>query len=666
MTTKKHKLGLTKAVIISVMITTSVSLLMLTVIGFFVSYSKVKSGIFSTTKQSLSVYSEQVNQWLTQQAEFTAAQANAAGVLGEASGHAKNDDFLDSVMLLNDALLDCYTAYDDVTLFMAVTDTSTLPAGFDATQRSWYQDAKNKNTTIFTAPYIDTATGNMIFTVASPMYENGSFVGVFACDITLDSVMQIVGEMAVTENGYPILIDSDSNIMVHGNADFNPAVSDGNAKITSVNDIDGDYKSVISSLADEVYLDENRDWDGSTKFFAFTKLSAADWTIGYIIPQGDINSELTGLIIIYIILFVVFFAAANIVVITVIKKQMKPLKEISAVAGRIAAGELSASFDYHSGDEIGALCASFADCTETTRRYISEISSKLDCLAHGDFSIEITEDYIGDYKPIKDSLVNIISSMRNTLNNIETACVQVNAGAASVADTSTQLAQGVSGQTAALKKLSDDMTEIINQVRETGERTIEARNLAGSAKEKIEESSHDMNKLLEAMNEISRESTEIAKIIQTIDDIAFQTNILALNASIEAARAGEAGKGFTVVAEEVRMLAGKSAEAANRTSELLQHTVSAIDGGSKLADETAAALSMAVSDTVSVDENISRIAQTTQSESEYMDGIFKSINEISEIVDETSNSAQAGAASSEELSGQAAMLSELVSEFKLR
>lgn len=114
------------------------------------------------------------------------------------------------------------------------------------------------------------------------------------------------------------------------------------------------------------------------------------------------------------------------------------------------------------------------------------------------------------------------------------------------------------------------------------------------------------------------------------------------------------------------MLAGKSAEAANRTSELLQHTVSAIDGGSKLADETAAALSMAVSDTVSVDENISRIAQTTQSESEYMDGIFKSINEISEIVDETSNSAQAGAASSEELSGQAAMLSELVSEFKLR
>lgn len=125
--------------------------------------------------------------------------------------------------------------------------------------------------------------------------------------------------------------------------------------------------------------------------------------------------------------------------------------------------------------------------------------------------------------------------MRKTLNNIETACVQVNAGAASVADTSTQLAHGVSGQTIALKKLSEDITAIIDQVHETGERTIAARGLAGSAKKKIEESSRDMNRLLEAMNEISRESSEIAMIIQTIDDIAFQTNILALNASIEAA-----------------------------------------------------------------------------------------------------------------------------------
>lgn len=658
--------GLTKAIIISVIITTSVSLLMLTAIGFFVSYSKVKDGIFSTTRQSLAVYSEKVNLWLTQQAEFTSAQANAVGKLAEASGgHESNDAFIDSVMPLNDALLDCYTAYEDVSLYMAVTDTSTLPADFDATTRGWYQDAKNSESTIFTAPYIDTATGRMIITVAAPIFENGTFMGVFACDITLDSIMQLVGEMKITENGYPVLIDSADNFMIHGNEAYNPAVADGAAVITSCNDAEGDYSQIISVLSEDIYLETHKDWDGADRYFAFTKLPAADWSIGYIMPESDINSGLTGLLITYIILFVVFFAGANLIVFGVIKTQMKPLKNISTVAERIAAGELSATFDYNSSDEIGQLCHNFASCTEATRRYISDISDKLDRLAHGDFTVEITEEYIGDYASIKESMTNIINSMRHTLNDIGNASVQVNMGAASMAQNSAVLAQGVSGQTEALKKLTEDMTAIIERVHETDRRTAAARELAGNAKNKIEESSSEMNKLLSAMNRISRMSEEIATIINTIDDIAFQTNILALNASVEAARAGEAGKGFAVVADEVRMLAGKSAEAANRTSALLQQTTDAISEGVQLADTTASSLSEAVADTLSVDEHIIKISETTRNETLFMDNVFSSINAISGIVDTTSDSAQSGAASSEELSGQAAILSGLISEFKL-
>jgi len=660
------KLGLTKAIMISVVIITTVSLLMLTITGFFTSYSKVKEGIFSTTEQSLNVYSEEVNQWLTRQAEFTAAQANAAGKLGEISGgHQNNDAFLDSVMPLNDALLDCYTAYEDVSLYMAVTDTTTLPEGFDATTRGWYQDAKKSKTTIFTAPYIDTATGRMIITVASPLYENGKFAGVFACDITLDSVMQIVGEMKITENGYPVLIDNDGNFMIHGNEEYNPAVADGNAVITSSADIEGDYSAVLSSLSEEIYLDTHKDYDGKQKYFAFTKLPVSNWSMGYIMPESDINSGLVGLGVTYVILFIVFFVVANAVVMLVMKAQMKPLKEINEVAEKIADGNLSARFDYRSDDEIGQLCENFMECTEITRHYISEISDKLDRLSHGDFTVKITEDYKGDFRPIKESLINITESMRRTLEHIGNASVQVNMGAARMAESSTVLARGVSNQTNTIKKLTDDMTSVIEQVKETEQRTFAARELAGNAKKKIETSSLEMDKLLSAMNEISNMSSEISKIMKTIDDIAFQTNILALNASVEAARAGEAGKGFTVVAEEVRMLASKSAEAAKRTSDLLSQTEIAINEGVHLADSTAKALSDAVSDTVSVDENIIKIAETTKNESEFMDNIFTSINAISGIVETTSDSAQSGAASSEELSSQATILSHLISEFKI-
>lgn len=660
------KLGLTKAIMISVVITTTVALLMLTITGFFTSYSKVKEGIFSTTEQSLNVYSEEVNQWLTRQAEFTAAQANAAGKLGEISGgHQNNDAFLDSVMPLNDALLDCYTAYEDVSLYMAVTDTTTLPEGFDATTRGWYQDAKKSKTTIFTAPYIDTATGRMIITVASPLYENGKFAGVFACDITLDSVMQIVGEMKITENGYPVLIDNDGNFMIHGNEEYNPAVADGNAVITSSADIEGDYSAVLSSLSEEIYLDTHKDYDGKQKYFAFTKLPVSNWSMGYIMPESDINSSLVGLGVTYVILFIVFFVVANAVVMLVMKAQMKPLKEINEVAEKIADGNLSARFDYRSDDEIGQLCENFMECTEITRHYISEISDKLDRLSNGDFTVKITEDYKGDFRPIKESLLNITDSMRRTLEHIGNASVQVNMGAARMAESSTVLARGVSNQTNTIKKLTDDMTSVIEQVKETEQRTFAARELAGNAKKKIETSSLEMDKLLSAMNEISNMSSEISKIMKTIDDIAFQTNILALNASVEAARAGEAGKGFTVVAEEVRMLASKSAEAAKRTSDLLSQTEIAINEGVHLADSTAKALSDAVSDTVSVDENIIKIAETTKNESEFMDNIFTSINAISGIVETTSDSAQSGAASSEELSSQATILSHLISEFKI-
>ncbi|MGN0690993.1 MAG: methyl-accepting chemotaxis protein [Oscillospiraceae bacterium] len=659
--------GLTKTIIISSVITTAVLLILLAAVSFSASFSQVKSGITDTSVQKLAVYSQQVDEWLGQQAMFCKDQANAVGELAEISGgHMNNDDFIDGVMELGDALLDCYTAYEDASLYMAVTDTSTLPEGFDATTRSWYQNAVSSDDVIFTAPYVDTATGAMVITVAAPIRENGSIVGVFGCDITLDYIVDLVSGMSITENAVPVLIDSEGIFMIGGSGAFNAGSDEsGNAVTVAASEAGGDYSAVLSELSDQVYFDINTDFDGVKKYFAFNRLETSGWTIGCVIPKNDINSTLTGLAVMEAVMLILFIGAGSAVVIAVTRSQLKPLKNISAAADRIASGELSATFDYNAGDEIGTLCANFARCTDITRKYIADISEKLDRLAGGDFTVTVDEDYIGDFAPIKASLNNIIGSMRNTLNNIDAASKQVSMGAGNVAQTAADLAAGVSDQTESVSRLNDDIAAIMDKVRESSSIADDARVLAGNAKERIEDSNREMEKLLKAMAEISAMSAETAKIVKTIDDIAFQTNILALNASVEAARAGAAGKGFTVVADEVRNLAGKSAEAANRTSKLISQTTEAIEAGAALADSTAGSLAEAVDNTISVDENISRISEFTREQARYMDEISENIRTITDVIGSTSGSTQSEAALSEELSGQAEMLDKLISEFKL-
>lgn len=412
------------------------------------------------------------------------------------------------------------------------------------------------------------------------------------------------------------------------------------------------------------YMELMKDYDGVKKYFDFRRLDTADWTIGCIIPENDITSQISTLRLIYIILIIAGVILGNTVIVVVMRRQFNPLTQVSEAAEKIAAGQLDTRFDYDCDDAVGSLCSSFRRCTDTTRRYIADISEKLDRLANKDFTVEITEDYIGDYGAIKVSLEKIISSMRDVIGNIETASRQVTIGAEHVADSSTELAAGVADQTNTIRRLNESIEEITDRVKNEDAEAQEASRLANSARQKIESSNEEMKKLLEAMDSILKMSSETAKIVKTIDDIAFQTNILALNASVEAARAGSAGKGFTVVADEVRNLAAKSAEAANRTSALINETVDAISSGAALANSTAEYLADAVKDTVNVDSSISKISESAKEQSSYMDILSESIGTISDIVDQTSDTAQTGAASSEELSGQASMLTGLISEFK--
>ena len=349
------------------------------------------------------------------------------------------------------------------------------------------------------------------------------------------------------------------------------------------------------------------------------------------------------------------------------KKVLKPIVDVQKEMGEMAKGNLSSVFTLEPDtSEIGMLVASLISTKEELRRYISDISDKLIEMADGNMNLTVDMNYVGDFAPIKEALVHILSSLNHTLGMIRTASDQVSSGASQVAGGAQSLSQGSTQQASAVEELAATMSEISNQIRSSAKKASEARLRATEVGTETAESNRRMQDMLHAMNDISNSSSQIGKIIKTIEDIAFQTNILALNAAVEAARAGEAGKGFAVVADEVRNLAGKSAEASKNTAVLIADSLKAVENGTRIAGETAKALEQVVEGITTVSSGIQDISGATEQQAQSISQVNVGVDQITSVVQTTSATAEESAAASEELSGQAVMLKDLVDQFKLR
>lgn len=349
------------------------------------------------------------------------------------------------------------------------------------------------------------------------------------------------------------------------------------------------------------------------------------------------------------------------------RRILKPIIAVRDQMGEISKGNLSAEFPLEPDtSEIGMLVDSIHETKAVLKQYIYDIDSKLAQMADGIMNLSIDTDYIGEFLPIQNALRQILDSLNHALSQIDQTARLVSDESEQVASDSRVLSDGAIDQASAIEELSASIQSLAGQVNSTSQDADQARKISVDSAAQLNACNKQMDELTTAMNNISESSQQISGIIKTIEDIAFQTNILALNASIEAARAGVSGKGFAVVADEVQSLANKSADAAQDITELIERSIGLVKYGTSLSTETTEALSVGVSGAQSTADLIQKIADSAQQQALSLEQLTAGVEQISVVIQTNTNTAEKSASSANELYRQAGELKQSVQRFKLR
>lgn len=542
--------------------------------------------------------------------------------------------------------------------------------GNDYSDREYVRQAMKGNVFV-SEPLISKITGELSIMVAAPLYSKGNhendIVGVVYFVPHETFLNDIVSAIQIGENSRAYMINKNGG-----------TIADITLDTITVQNIEAEAQSdpsmqELAAIHAKMRQGENgfgSYTDGEDKMFAaYAPVQDTDgWSIAVTAPQLNYLASTRDAMVINIAVIVVSILISVIVALCLALNIGRPMKACVNRMKLLVEGDLETPMPKISNkDETGVLVRSTEALVEGLRTVINDISYLLNEMANQNLNVhtEHEEVYVGSFQ-------DILLSMRNMRLELSKAMRQVNHSAEEVANASNQLSssaqtlsQGTAEQAGSVQELAARINMISDEVKDTADGALDVRSQTHQTGEEVFLCNQKMQNLVEAMERIRTSSEEIEKILKTIDDIAFQTNILALNAAVEAARAGSAGKGFAVVAEEVRNLAGKSAQAAQNTSDLIANSTDAVHIGTGIAQNTADVLLGVVNSIKSVVDAIDHIAIVSNEQSESVGQVSDGINQISTVVQSNSATAEESAAASEQLSAEAASLKELVDRFTL-
>ncbi len=512
-------------------------------------------------------------------------------------------------------------------------------------------------------------TGSMILSMYYPIFEGQRCIGYVGSGVYASHLMDSLLNLDI--KGLP---SSEYDFL---NVDTGVYLYHEDDALLNTETTDEGYREIISRIQEDGGTEAStysyRDENGVRQLVVYKYLKDRGWVFMVRDNASEVYASVTIVRVLVGVLCAIMTAVIIFITLLMLRREGRDLMVVERAIERLGDLNLSADQDlepfYGRSDEIGMIACTthrFCSCLQKT---IDDVSRILGEMADGNLAIDVTANesyYIGDFKALSASLKSIHSNLVNMICRISQVAGQVDTSAERVASGAQDLSQGTTEQAASVDGLMTNMTAITTRIQTSTVRCGSASELVAQAAGYAAEADTKMEQLTAATESINQSSAQIGTIIKTIEDIAFQTNILALNAAVEAARAGNAGKGFSVVADEVRNLAAKSAEAAKNTNSLISQSVESAKTGVESTDQAVSAMELINGCIQSIKTLMDEIAAASVQQSEMILMVENGIKEISAVVQDNSSAAEKSASVSKELSRQARTLNNLISRFRIR
>lgn len=499
----------------------------------------------------------------------------------------------------------------------------------DTAHVGWYYIPVNNGTPTWMDPYLNENIGVTMISYVVPLIKDGTTVGIVGMDIDFSVITSIIDDISIYENGHAFLTGANG---------------------------------------DEVYRPENRT-DDITKWKRLGSPLESGLQLTLTAPLSEINADANALIWRICLIALGGAIVAILIATAIVQSIVKPLRMLNRAAAEIAGGALDVEISCHSSDEVGTLADSLKQLVKRLCTYVSSIeetASFLTSIANGDLTAELHQEYAGEFAQIKDALLNISEALNRDFSQLQISATHIALGAEQVSHGAQDLSRGASEQSYAVESLSNGIEHLTGIAKTTVEGANNVHQLAGQAKASLIQNGESMGDMVNAIASIRDASDKIISMTRSVNDIAMQTNILALNASIEAARAGTAGKGFSIVAGEVKNLAIKSAGIADGINALVEEVGTAVSIGERIAGETETSVKGSAEGAAAVVSIMQGIVADCNEQLNASVQALDSIKLISDVVASTSSAAEEQAASSEELAGQAELLHKMTERFKMK